>query len=251
MFETVKDKKVLVTGAGSGIGASIAGLFASHGACVGIHYLTSYNQAKGLLKEILRNSGKAEIFKADLLDIKAVKNLMKSFIRVFGGIDVLINNAGAIYCYTHFSKLDKDAWDKTFTLNVKAPFFLSRDAFQYMKKQKRGRIINISTVATKYGGANSLHYSASKSALDALTIGFSREGAKYNILVNSIRCGVIDTPMHKKIKGYSRENFEKRISLILLKRTGQPADIARMALFLASECGDFITGEIFTVAGGD
>ena len=84
-----------------------------------------------------------------------------------------------------------------------------------------------------------------------MTIGFAREGAKFNILVNSIRCGVIDTKMRTRIAGYNEANFKKRIDLIPLKRPGQPIDIARMVLFLASECGDFITGEIFNVAGGD
>jgi 3-oxoacyl-[acyl-carrier protein] reductase len=96
-----------------------------------------------------------------------------------------------------------------------------------------------------------MHYTASKAALDSLTLGFSRAGADHNILVNSIRCGVIDTNMHTRIEGYSKDQFEKRINMIPLKRVGKPNDIASMALYLASEGGDFITGEIFTIAGGD
>ena len=252
LFETLRGEKVLVTGASSGIGASIARLFASYGAYVGLHYRSGEEQARGLLEDILGNSGKAEIFQGDLLEIETRQNLVKSFIRVFGGIDVLVNNAGAVYDYVRFSELDEDSWDKTFTLNVKAPFYLSGDAFDHMKEHGGGRIINISSVSAKYGGsAKGLHYTSSKAALDSLTVGFAREGAKYNILVNSIRCGVIDTPMHTRIDGYSKENFERRISLIPLKRLGKPIDIARMTLFLASEGGDFITGQIFSVSGGD
>ena len=252
LFETLKGKKVLVTGASSGIGASIARLFARYGAYVGLHYRSGEEQARSLLEDILGNSGKAEIFQGDLLEIETQQNLVKSFIRVFGGIDVLINNAGAVYDYVRFSELDEDSWDKTFTLNVKAPFYLSADAFDYMKEHRGGRIINISSVSVRYGSsAKGLHYTASKAALDSLTLGFSRAGAKHNILVNSIQCGVIDTPMHKRIEGYSEEDFKHRVSLIPLQRVGNPVDIARMALFLASEGGDFITGEIFAVAGGD
>ena len=178
--------------------------------------------------------------------------LVNNFVKVFGGIDVLINNAGAVYEYKHFSELSEKSWDATFALNVKAPFYLMASVFERMKKQGGGRIINVSSVNVKYGGSGkSLHYNASKAALESLQRGFAREGAKHNILVNSIRCGLIEKPMRTKIDGYSEENFRKRVDLIPLKRAGRPMDIARMALFLAAESGNFITGEIFTVAGGD
>ena len=252
MFEDIKNKKVLITGANGGIGECMAKLFVDYGACLGLHCWGNKKEAVKLLKEIRKKSGRAEIFEADFLDSRARGGLVKSFIRKFGGIDVLMNNAGAIFDYEYFSKLKEESWDNTFALNVKTPFYLSGEAFNYMKEHGGGRIINISSANVKYGGsARSFHYVAAKSALDTLTLGFSREGAKYNILVNSIRCGLIDTPMRKKIKGYNEEDFKKRINLVPLKRAGQPIDIARMALFLASECGNFITGEIFTVAGGD
>jgi len=251
IFEDIKGKRVLITGASGGIGASMAKLFAEYGACVGLHYNSGKVEAMKLLKQIRENSGKAELFQCNLLEQSARQNLVKSFVEKFDGIDVLINNAATTYNYTHFSRLDEKSWDLTFSLNVKAPFFLSARAFEYMQKNG-GRIINISTAAVKYGGgANNLHSVATKAALDCLTVGFAREGAKYNILVNAIKCGVIDTPMRYRIKGYSEEHFRKRVSLVPLKRIGQPIDIARMALFLASESGNFITSELFTVAGGD
>ena len=251
MFKDIEGKKVLITGASSGIGASMAKLFANYGALVGIHYNKGNERATKLLDEIKKGSGKAELFQADLLEKNAAEKLIGSFIKKFGGIDILINNAGAIDGYQHFSELKEEAWQSSFDLNVKAPFYLTAKSFGYMK-EKGGRILNISSVNIKYGGsAKSLHYVSAKAALDNLTVGFAKEGAKYNILVNSIRCGVIDTPMRTKIKGYNESNFKKRIELIPLKRAGKPIDIARMALFLASEAGNFITGEILTVAGGD
>lgn len=254
MFEDIKNKKVLITGASGGMGSCMAKLFASYGARVGLHYIASEkNEVIKLLKEIQEKlRGEAEIFQADFLDSQERKNLVKSFIKRFGGIDVLINNAGATYDYKNFSELSEKSWDNTFAVNVKAPFYLSGEAFNYMKKHGGGRIINISSINVKYGGsARSFHYCASKAALDALTIGFAHEGAKYNILVNSIRPGVIDTQARTKTKGYNEEDFRRRIKLIPLKRVGRPIDIAKMALFLASESANFATGAIFTIAGGE
>lgn len=252
MFEAIKGKRVLITGATGGIGSDMARLFADHGARLGLHYQDNAEKAVRLLQEIRDEGGDAETFQADLRDKELGKGLVYAFIERFGGIDVLINNAGAVYDYKHFSDLDENSWQDTFDLNAKAPFYLMGEIFPRMEKQKGGRIVNISSVNVKYGGsAKSMHYVAAKAALEALTRGFASEGAKHSILVNTIRCGVIDTPMRTKVDGYDKEDFKKRIDLIPLKRAGQPIDIARMALFLASEAGDFITGEIFTVAGGD
>ena len=252
MFEDIKNRRVLITGANGGIGSAIADLFADHGAKLGLHYRKNNEETEKMLNKIKNKTEQAKIFQADLLDTESRKNLIENFIKNFGGIDVLINNAGAIDDYKHFSELSEAAWQNTFDLNVKVPFYLSGEAFQYMKEHGGGRIINISSVNVKYGGsARSLHYVAAKAALENLGLGFAKEGAPYNILVNSIRCGVIDTPMRTKVAGYDEENFKKRINLIPLKRAGQPIDIARMALFLAAESGNFITGEVFTIAGGD
>ncbi|MBU0536633.1 MAG: SDR family oxidoreductase, partial [Nanoarchaeota archaeon] len=213
----IEGKKVLVTGATGGIGSAIARIFGQHGAQVGIHYFNAEDKAKELADEINKmcGKGKAEIIKGDLLDHDARTGLVGSFAKIFGGIDILINNAGAVFDYELFTDLEEISWDKTFELNAKAPFYLSASAFKHMKKG--GRIINISSANVKYGGsAKSMHYSSAKAALDNLTTGLSREGASKGILVNSIRCGVIDTDMRIKIKGYSEEQFRKRIDMIPL-----------------------------------
>ena len=145
--------------------------------------------------------------------------------------------------------MDEESWDKTFQLNTRTPFFLAQNAFKHMKENGGGKIINISSISVKYGGSSqTLHYGAAKSALETITLGLSKAGAKHNILVNTVRGGYIDTPMHQKM---GRKNSKERIEMIPLKRAGKPEDIARIVLFLASEAGDFITGETFTVAGGD
>lgn len=252
MFTSLQGKKILVTGSSTGIGAAIATLFAHYGAEVGVHYNKSKKDAIAVAKRISGLGIKAYLFQADLTRAGDRDELVGKFMKIYGGIDVLVNNAGALYEYKHFSGLSEKSWDKTFALNVKAPFYLIGQAFEYMKKNKGGRIINISTASVKYGGSlYNIHYCASKAALDTMTVGFSRAGAEYGILVNSIRCGLIDTPMQDKIPGYREERFQKRVSLVPLKRPGRPEDIARMAVFLASSAGDFITGQVFTVSGGD
>lgn len=252
IFHGLQEKKVLITGAGTGIGAQIAKRFSIYDAHVGIHYRSNREKAIAIMDEINENFGTAIVLEGDLTSNKTRQQLVRDFISEFGKIDVLVNNAGGIYDYVHISSLSEDAFDKTFDLNVKAPLFLMRDAVLDMQKRKSGKIINISSASVKYGGGiKGLHYAASKAAMESLTTGIAREYAKFNINVNSIRCGVIDTDMHTKIAGYNKKHFEDRVALIPLQRLGKPIDIANMVLFLAAETGDFITGEVFTVAGGD
>lgn len=251
MFDSIKNKRVLVSGAAVGIGAEIARIFGEHGAYVGVHYNKNKTKAEKVAN-IISRTGKAKLFQCDFHDISSVEKLVPSFEEALGDIDILINNAGGIYDYEQYSTLSEMSWDKTYELNVKAPFFLMRAAFDRMKERSGGRIINISTTSVKYGGSEkNMHYSSSKAAFDSLTKGFSRAGAKHNILVNSIRCGLIQSDMKKNVAGYTEENYQKRKALIPLQRVGDPLDIARMALFLASSGGDYITGEAICVAGGD
>jgi len=248
MFENIKEKRVLITGASGGIGSSMAYLFAEYGAVIGVHYNQSKNDADQIVLEIERNGGRGASFQADLT-VNSPEDVVCSFINMFGGMDILINNAGAVVGPKDILDLDTESWNKTFLLNAQAPFFLAQSAFKHMKDQGGGKIINISSISAKYGGSGqTLHYGAAKSALETVTLGLAKAGAKYNILVNTVRGGFIDTSMHKKL---GRNNIEKRIEMIPLRRAGRPEDMARMVLFLASEAGDFITGETFTVAGGD
>jgi 3-oxoacyl-[acyl-carrier protein] reductase len=250
IYSSLKGKRVLVTGGSSGIGASISRMFAAKGAKVGIHYNAGKDRAEELKAEITGQGGTAEIFRADFQDAGDIIRLAESFMGVFGGIDVLVNNAGASYNQRAFWELEPDDLERTMSVIIKAPFLLSQKAFSAMKGQGAGgRIINISSISVKYGGSpESLHYTVSKAGLEALTTGLAKIGADHKILVNTIRPGVIDTPFHGR---YIKKDMGKRIELIPLKRMGKPEDIANMALYLASEGGNFITGQTFTVSGGD
>lgn len=249
MFEEIKNKRVLVTGASSGIGACTAELFASYGATVGIHYNSSDKDAEILGKKISDRFSSPILIKANLLNPDERNRIVQTFIDSAGGIDVLVNSAGAIIGTNHFSEMDDESWDKTLNLNLKAPFFLAKSAFLYMMSNGGGRIISISSIAAKYGGsASSIHYGAAKAGVEAATRTLAREGVQYNILVNAIEPGVIETKFHKKI---GRSSLVERVKTIPLKRAGSPLDVARLCLFLASGAGDYITGQVYGVTGGD
>ncbi len=251
IFPGLVGKRAIVTGAIGGIGSVIAVLLGKSGAFVGVHYNDRKYEAERIAADIISNGGKAVILKADLFNMQSGIYMVDEYVDRFGGIDILVNNAGGTIGANHFLDLDEDAWDKTFFLNVKAPFFLIKQVAPIMMAQNNGKIINISSISAKYGGGNtSLHYGAAKAALDTLTKGLSRSLAQYNVLVNSVRAGFVDTDQHRKM-GRTEADIKERLKLVPLKRAAQPIEIAQMVLFLLSTAGDYTTGEVFTVAGGD
>ena len=243
----LKNKYVLVTGASSGIGFQIAKDFLLEGAFVGIHYYNNLKGAKRLLK--YAKNKQCKIFKSDFSSSEEVFTLWNEFILWSKGhIDVLVNNASFVK-FISFENLSEEDWDITFQVNLKAAFQLSRAAFPIMSKKKNGRIINISAGGWKYGGGkNTLHFGASKAALEALTMAFAKIGAPHNVLVNAIRPGATKTPFHKKI---GRNDLSARINLVPLKRLAKPSEISNAVLFLASSKSSFITNTIINVTGGE
>jgi NAD(P)-dependent dehydrogenase (short-subunit alcohol dehydrogenase family) len=249
MFDAIQGKRVLVTGASSGIGACTAELFARHGAVIGIHYHTGDAGARRTGKQVEAAGGRSILLEADLLDPSSRDGLVPGFIGRAGGIDVLVNTAGGPLGTAHFLDLDPLSWEQTLSLNLTAPFILAREAFRWMRDNGGGRIINISSIAAFYGGSDTrIHYGAAKAGLEAVTRTLARAGAAHNILVNTIQPGVVDTPAHGKI---GRTSLEGRAKSIPLGRPGKPLDVARLCLFLVSGGGDYITGQVLRVTGGD
>ena len=240
-------RRVLVTGASSGIGFQIALDFIKRGAVVGAHYCSNQEGVQELLNKV--PSSQCQVFQSDFSHSSNVLRLWEEFMSWSHGIDVLVNNAGATATPAPLDQLQDDAWDLAFQVNVKAPFLLSRAALTVMSEQRWGRMINISSIGVKFGGGlNTVHYSASKAALEALTNSFAKAGAHHNVLVNTVRAGVTDTPFHQKI---GRDDLSERTSLIPLNRIAQPKEISDAVLFLASDKASYITGSTITVAGGE
>jgi 3-oxoacyl-[acyl-carrier protein] reductase len=245
----LKNKYVLVTGASSGIGFQIAKDFLLEGAYVGIHYSKNLKGAKKLLKYAKKNQCK--IFKSDFSNSKEISTLWNEFNTWSKGrIHVLINNASFVK-FMSLENLSDEEWDKTFQVNLKAAFQLSRAAFSIMSKKKNGRIINISSGGWTYGGnKDTFHFGASKAALEALTMAFAKLGAPNNVLVNAIRPGATETSGH--IQRYpNTKDLIARANLVPLKRMGKPEEISNMVLFLASAKSSFITNTIIKVSGGE
>ena len=226
-------KGVFITGASSGIGQAIAKKLASELdlKVLGLQYNTDRS---GVDKFIHSNS-----YHCDFNTYS--KGLIDTFIHDVRGLYALINCAGTV-SDVPFEDLTAEEFDRVFRINTRSAFLLSKEAFPYMK-ENGGRIINISSFTTTYGMGrdNTIHYAASKEALNTLTVGLSRMGAEYNILVNSISPGVIDTKL--QIKGK-----EDRVPL---KRLGKPEEIAEMVSYLLSDKGSFITGQNIRIAGGE
>lgn len=240
-------KTVLITGITGGIGSAIALQFAKEGWNVLGQYHSSPQKMQALKEAIGKFKGECSSFRANFVsktELGQFINHLKKY-----KIDSLVNNAGGYVAKRHFEKLTAEDLIDTFMLNTFAPILIATHLFVQMQKRKYGRIVNISSIAAKYGGGftYSMHYGCAKRALEGLTKTLARQGAKDNILVNTIRPGVIDTDFHKK----TRKDINKRIGLIPLQKMGKPEDIAKMVFYLASDQNEFITNEIVTVAGGE
>lgn len=243
----LQGKRILVTGASSGIGEATVRLLSEAGAVVGIHYHQRLKEAQSIKEEIQSSGGVAEVFQANLSNAQERDTIIPAFIEKFSGLDGLVNNAGAPQGKNTFPNIQKNEWDETFALNIEAPFFLSQQAFTAMQSQRGGKIVNISSIGVKYGGsAKTVHYAMAKSALETLAVGMAKMGAEFNILVNTVRAGMTDTAFWQD---KTKEEIEARKKLIPLKRIGKPEEVAEMICFLLSHA--YITGQTIAVSGGE
>lgn len=239
-------KIALVTGGSRGIGAQIAKAFAAKGAHVILNYCGSKERAEQTAEEILQAKGSAELYACDVSDYAACGEMIRNLIEKHGHIDILVNNAG-ITRDGLLMKLSEEAFDAVIDTNLKGAFHTMRHLSRYFLKQKSGKIINISSVSGIMGNAGQANYAASKAGLIGLTKSAARELASRGIHVNAIAPGLIATDMTDAMPEAAKK---KLMESIPLGRMGTPEDIAAMAVFLASEEADYITGQVFAVDGG-
>ena len=247
-MNTLKNKVAIVTGASKGIGASIAKYFAAAGAKVIVNYASSKEDADKVVKDITDEGGTAIAVQGDVSKEADIFRLFEVTKNAFGTLDILVNNAG-IYQYTAIELVSAASIQQHFNINVLGPLLAIREAVKLFA-DKGGNIINISSDASNTPLATGSVYSATKAALDAVTISLSKEFSGKNIRINSILPGVVETEGSHSA-GFIGSDFEaKLVANTPLGRTGQPEDIAKVAVFLASDDSAWITGEKIAVSGG-
>ncbi len=243
------NKVAVVTGASKGIGAAIATYFAAEGAKVVVNYATSKEGADKVVKAITDQGGIAIAVQADVSKEADVSRLFEETKQAFGTLDILVNNA-VFSQYLPIEQASAEAFHQHFNVNVLGPVLTIQAALNLFG-DKGGNIINISSGASKAPTAGIALYSATKAALDAITISLSKELGAKNIRVNSILPGATETEGARAAGITTGSDFEKMlIANTPLGRRGQPADIAKVVVFLASDDAAWITGEQISVSGG-
>ncbi len=238
----LNNKVALVTGGAVRVGKAIALGLAKEGARVAIHYHHSKEQAKETLAEITNFGGTGLLIPGDFSRVSEIEKVVETCFQTFYRIDVLINNA-AVYFRTPFGEITEQQWDAFFTINLKAPFFCAQAVAKIMKKQRHGKIINITDVAGIDPWPGFLPYCASKAGLISLTKGLAKALAP-DIQVNAIAAGTV------LLQDGASEEYRKEIEgLSLLKKIGHPQDIVNTVLYLLKG-SDFITGAVIPVDGG-
>ena len=241
-----ENKIVLVTGAGRGIGASIAKRFASEGAVVIVNYSGNEEAAQKTVDEITATGGQAQKYKCSVNDSESVKVMIDEIIKEFGRIDILVNNAGITKDGLMLRMTDED-FDRVIDVNLKGTFNCTKYVSKYMLKQKSGKIINISSVVGLSGNAGQVNYSASKAGIIGITKSAAKELSSRGITVNAVAPGYVDTDMTKVLSDNIRNEILKNIPL---QRMGNVEDISNCVAFLASEDASYITGQVISVDGG-
>ncbi len=244
-------KVALVTGGSRGIGQAICLMYASEGASVVVNYTKGAAEAEAVVTEIQAMGGRAIAVQADVSQRAQVKKMVAATIKAFGRLDILVNNAG-ILIPTNLMETTDEQWDSVMDVNLKGPFICMQEASKPMIKQGGGRIISTSSISgLGCAPTGEGSYGCSKAGLIMLTAVAAQDLGPHGINVNCIAPGWVKTDMTKRKSGAEEDAINKRkAGLAALRRIGEPEDIARVALFLASEESGFVTGQVIVADGG-
>ena len=241
----LEGKVAVVTGASRGIGRAISLIYAEHGCNLVLNYNRSEDAALRLKSEIEKTGVEVEVCQGNVQDRTQVKELFKQTKKRFGQLDVLVNNAGVLHDNLAMMTPEQD-YDDIMAVNLKGTFNCIQYAAKMMMHKNCGKIINLSSVVGRYGNSGQVAYAGSKAGVIGITTAAAKELGAFGITVNAIAPGVIQTDMIASLTDEKRDSLVENTAL---KRIGKPHDVARVALFLASNLSDYVSGQVIGVDG--
>jgi 3-oxoacyl-[acyl-carrier protein] reductase len=242
----LQNKSAIVTGGSIGIGAAIALKLAECGANVAINYRKHREEADKIIEQIRAMGRKGLAVQADVSNHSDARKMVEKVVSEFGGIDVLVNNAGINWDGVIW-KMEEEQWDAVININLKGYFNYINAVAGFFRDQKSGRIVNVTSINGLRGKFGQANYSASKAGIVGLTKTIAKELGKYGITSNAVAPGLIETDMMRNADEVVRE---KAMVEIVLGKMGQPEDVANMVAFLSSDLAKHVTGEVIKVDGG-
>jgi 3-oxoacyl-[acyl-carrier protein] reductase len=250
MISDHKGKAVLITGASTGIGAAAALAFARQGARIAIHYNASRAAAEQVAADARKAGGEAVLIGGDVVRGENVPRIVGETLQAFGRIDVLVNNAGGLVARTKIEDYTEAFLQQVLALNVIQVALFMHEVIPLMRRQKRGNVINVSSIAARHGGgAGAIVYAGAKGFISAATKGWAKEVVGDGIRVNAVSPGVIATPFHERYS--TPEQIKAMQATIPMNRVGTAEEVAGTFVFLASdELSGYVTGQVIEVNGG-
>jgi 3-oxoacyl-[acyl-carrier protein] reductase len=240
------EKTVLITGASRGIGRAMATVFAENNYHVLINYLKAEREARLLEQELTKQGYTVAVYRADVIQKAQVTEMIATGEKLFGSIDVLINNAG-ISQFKLFTEVSEEEWDTMLNIHLKGMFNCCQGILPSMIHQKKGKIINIASIWGLVGASCEVPYSTAKAGMIGFTKALAKEVGPSGIQVNCIAPGIIETEMNEGLNNMEKKQLKEETPLL---RFGKPEEIAHLALYLASAKADFITGQVISPNGG-
>jgi 3-oxoacyl-[acyl-carrier protein] reductase len=245
-MKLLEGKVAIITGASRGIGSGIAKVFAQHGANVAFTYSSSVESAQSLENELSAMGIKAKGYKSNAADFNEAQKLVDDVMTEFGNVDILINNAG-ITKDNLLMRMSEEDFDKVIEINLKSVFNMTKAVQKIMLKNRKGSIVNMSSVVGVKGNAGQTNYAASKAGMIGFTKSVALELGSRNIRCNAIAPGFIETEMTAKLNEDVVQGWRDSIPL---KRGGTPEDVANACLFFASDMSGYVSGQVLNVCGG-